>query len=271
MSSLSLSAIESLLRMTVATPVKEATFPIGSLEAACGSAGAEASPGCGEGEGDGVGCACASSTPGDASSTVSMRAASAGAGIARAGATAPTTRKPRSQIACESRLDVTKRFPGGTKRLTLARFQPAPTEHQMNETGPLSHSPPPFDAIAHGTRPSLRRLSRLRSPIFCRGILRNPQRPGAAPRQRLVQELFDLPLPRPQLGGGQAVDDVEQRAAEPQQDRLLLRSLRAPASRHTACRCSRPEWRPCRRPGRPAGSTPWLPCAQDRARCQSPP
>jgi len=31
----SLSEIESLLRMTVATPVSEATLPIGSLLAAC--------------------------------------------------------------------------------------------------------------------------------------------------------------------------------------------------------------------------------------------
>src|SRR5215472_14038733 len=66
MSSLSFSAIESLLRMTVAVPVSVATFPIGSSagagEADAEGAGEAAGPGVaagcvGEGEGVGSGCA----------------------------------------------------------------------------------------------------------------------------------------------------------------------------------------------------------------------
>src|SRR5579864_1163770 len=116
MSSLSLSAIESLLRITVATPVSAATLPIGSSDAAGvgGGVGAGAGVAAGAGAGVGTGWACAIRVGlgCDAPST------SAGAGI-EAKAT-PVGGKPRkhvrthaadSQSANQSRCDVTEAAP----------------------------------------------------------------------------------------------------------------------------------------------------------------
>src|SRR4051812_14317577 len=59
MSSLSLSAVEALLRVTVALPVTVATFPIGSSAAGCAAVGADAGALCGAG----AGCTCAKAPP----------------------------------------------------------------------------------------------------------------------------------------------------------------------------------------------------------------
>ena len=81
MSSCSLSAIESLLRMTVAMPVRVATLPIGSSVAAGAgdAAGAGVAAGAGEGAGVGAGWICASRVGAEAAS-IASRAGSIGSG-----------------------------------------------------------------------------------------------------------------------------------------------------------------------------------------------
>src|SRR5438067_1631878 len=98
MSSFSLSAIESLLRMTVATPVSAATFPIGSSLAACAGAGAAGAAGvCGAGAC--AGWVCASRIRPDVSSA---RAALPNVTQAK--------RQAKSESANDSLYDVTMDF-----------------------------------------------------------------------------------------------------------------------------------------------------------------
>ena len=102
MSSLGLSAIESLLRMAVALPVSVATFPIGSSAAAGAGEGAAA------GAGACAGWVCASFVRPDVAPTLSRACpTSMGEGIAKTFAP-PNTRQPRSQSANESRYRVTR-------------------------------------------------------------------------------------------------------------------------------------------------------------------
>src|ERR1700747_2493317 len=89
MSSLSLSAIEFLLRMTVAVPTSVATLPIGSsarageadAEGAGEASGAGVAAGCvGEGDGVGSGCACANCILSALASSPANRAPSSSGG-----------------------------------------------------------------------------------------------------------------------------------------------------------------------------------------------
>src|SRR6266480_1970103 len=106
MSSLSLSGIEFLLRMTVALPVRVATLPIGSSFELCASVG-WAGEGV-AGAGTGAGWAWANLIAPD---IACMRAGgcpvSRGDGIAKAFDTLAGTRQVRSQTAKQNRCLVT--------------------------------------------------------------------------------------------------------------------------------------------------------------------
>src|SRR5260370_23299566 len=144
MSSCSFSAIEFLLRIAVAMPVRVATFPIGAPVAAGASAGEAAAPG-GVGEGEAVGagagaggCAgwvCASLVGLDiAARATGGFSISIGEGIARTFAAPASMKQPTSESANESRRRVTFRSRARreqAKRSAL-RLRTLAPECQMN-------------------------------------------------------------------------------------------------------------------------------------------
>src|SRR5665213_2336097 len=102
MSSCSLSGVATLLRVTVALPVRVATLPIGSSVAAAGCAGEGAVTGAG------AGWACANRVRPDIASAVTGEdPVSLGADIATALAAPESIRQPTSQTAKENRCRVT--------------------------------------------------------------------------------------------------------------------------------------------------------------------
>jgi hypothetical protein len=105
MSSRSLSAIESLLRMTVATPVRVTTFPIGSSAEAGAAAGLCGAAGC-------AGWFCASRIRPEIAAILAWRlidvgSSSVGEGIAKTFAVPPSMTQARSESANGNRSDVT--------------------------------------------------------------------------------------------------------------------------------------------------------------------
>src|SRR5665213_2986628 len=104
MSSCSLSGVATLLRVTVALPVRVATLPIGSSVAAAGCAGEGAVAGAGAC----AGWACADRVrPDIVSALTGQGPVSLGADIATALAAPESTRQPTSQTAKENRCRVT--------------------------------------------------------------------------------------------------------------------------------------------------------------------
>src|SRR3984893_917376 len=139
-SSRSLSAIESLLRMTVATPVRVTTFPTGSSAAAAAGAGAGASGAARGGGGDDGGVCPSRIRPEIAAilacRLIDVRSSSIGEGTADTLASPPSMTQANRESANGSRCDVTiASGPGEDGQRDdgqRSRFQPRPAECRMN-------------------------------------------------------------------------------------------------------------------------------------------
>ena len=153
MSSLSFSAIESWLRITVATPFSVATLPISSSEGVCAGEAVAGSCACGA-------CACASRAGSVLASSITgvVMSTPAGDGIAERCCVPPTSKQPRRANASKNRYVTMKprlgreeawQGTGLAGKLSMTRFdglRSPPPERSVNDAASVSRSVTSRDA-----------------------------------------------------------------------------------------------------------------------------